>query len=83
MSCRKNYQRYLIMDKDKLKAPVSVLFKGQFQHLLLLACLVSGAIYLAIPPWMARHSLGFLTNPGFITYELAMILSGTANVSLK
>lgn len=37
------------MENDKLKVPIGFLFEGQFQHLLLLACLVPGAIYLASP----------------------------------
>lgn len=37
------------MKNDALNVPTRFLFKGQFQHILLLACLVPGVIYLASP----------------------------------
>lgn len=37
------------MINSDIKTPVSILFEGQFQHILLLACLIPGAVYLAIP----------------------------------
>jgi len=46
------------MENDNLKVPVSFLFKGQFQHILLLACLVPGAIYLASPALDGSSWLG-------------------------
>ena len=47
-----------MVDKDKLKVPVRFLFEGQFQHGLLLACLVPGAIYLALPALDGSSWLG-------------------------
>ena len=44
-----NFSRMMIMDKEKTSIPVKFLFEGQFQHILLLTCLVPGAIYLELP----------------------------------
>ena len=53
------------MDRDKLKVPVSFLFEGQFQHVLLLACLVPGAIYLALPALDGSSWLGISDQTWF------------------
>ena len=45
------------MEED-VKAPVGFLFEGQLQHILLLALLVPGAIYLACPALGGSSWLG-------------------------
>lgn len=62
------------MDKDKLKAPVSFLFEGQFQHLLLLACLVPGAIYLALPALDGSSWLGIPDQSWFYASIILAII---------
>ena len=53
------------MDKGKMSNPVKVLFEGQFQHILLLACLVPGAIYLALPALDGSSWLGISDRTWF------------------
>lgn len=63
-----------IMDRDKLKVPVRFLFEGQFQHMLLLACLVPGAIYLALPAFDESSWLGISDQTWFYaTITLAIV----------
>ena len=61
-----------MVDKDKLKVPVRFLFEGQFQHGLLLACLVPGAIYLALP---ALDGSSWLGIPDHTWFYLSIILA--------
>ena len=61
-----------MVDKDKLKVPVSFLFEGQFQHGLLLACLVPGAIYLALP---ALDGSSWLGIPDQTWFYLSIIVA--------
>lgn len=62
------------MDNDKLKAPVRFLFVGQFQHLLLLACLVPGAIYLALPALDGSSWLGITDQTWFYASIILAII---------
>ena len=39
----------IVMNIQQVKLPTEYIFKGQLQHILLLACLVPGAVYLANP----------------------------------
>ena len=53
------------MENSKLKVPVGFLFKGQFQHILFVACLVPGAIYLASPALDGSSWLGISDQTWF------------------
>lgn len=48
-----------------MKVPVGFLFEGQFQHLLLVACLVPGAVYLASPALDGSSWLGISDQTWF------------------
>lgn len=62
------------MEREKTSIPVRYLFEGQFQHILLLACLVPGAIYLALPALDGSSWLGISDQTWFIaTIILAIV----------
>ena len=67
-----NFSRILTMDREKTNVPVRFLFEGQFQHILLLACLVPGAIYLALP---ALDGSSWLGIPDRIWFYAAIVLA--------
>jgi hypothetical protein len=66
------------MEDGKLKVPVKFLFKGQFQHVLLLACLVPGAIYLASPALDSSAWLGIPERTWFSATILLAIVHQVA-----
>lgn len=53
------------MNTKKDQTPISFLFEGQFQHILLLACLIPGAIYLASPSLNGSTWLGISDQTWF------------------
>ncbi|MCJ7537801.1 MAG: phosphatidylethanolamine N-methyltransferase family protein [Anaerolineales bacterium] len=62
------------MDKEKTSIPVKFLFEGQFQHILLLTCLVPGAIYLALPALDGSSWIGIPDQTWFYaTIVLAIV----------
>ena len=62
------------MENDRLKLPVSYLFEGQFEHVLLLACLVPGAIFLASPALDGSSWLGIPDQTWFFASILTAIV---------
>ncbi len=62
------------MENDRLKLPVSYLFEGQFEHVLLLACLVPGAFYLASPALDGSSWLGIPDQTWFFASILTAIV---------
>lgn len=62
------------MKNDTLNVPTRFLFKGQFQHILLLACLVPGAIYLASPVLDGSTWLGIPDRTWFYATILLAII---------
>src|SRR5512133_3920069 len=68
----------MMIDKDPLKAPLSFLFKGQVQHLLLLACLVPGAFYLALPALDDSSWLGIPDQSWFTASIILAIIHQVA-----
>lgn len=56
--------------QNDIKVPVSFLFVGQLQHIMLLACLIPGAIYLALPALDGSSWLGITDS----TWLYAVIL---------
>jgi hypothetical protein len=56
--------------KNDFKLPAGFLFEGQPQHILLLACILSGALYLALPALDGETWLGIPDT----TWLLALIL---------
>lgn len=54
--------------------PIKFLFEGQFQHLLLLTCLVFGAIYLASPALDGSTWLGVSDQTWFYATLIAVIV---------
>jgi hypothetical protein len=53
------------MFTEKNRLPASYLFEGQFQHLLFLACLLPGAIFLALPALDGSSWLGISDQSWF------------------
>jgi hypothetical protein len=66
------------MDKEKTNIPVKYLFEGQFQHILLLAFLVPGAIYLALPALDDSSWLGISDRSWFFAIIILVILHQVA-----
>jgi hypothetical protein len=66
------------MDKEKTSIPVKFLFEGQFQHILLLTCLVPGAIYLALPALDGSSWLGIPDQTWFYATIVLVIVHQVA-----
>lgn len=60
--------------KKQTKLPATFLFEGQLQHLLLLACLVPGAIYLAQPALDGATWLGIADDQWFYALLVVVIV---------
>lgn len=65
-------------ENNTLKVPVSYLFKGQFQHILLLACLVPGAIFLASPSLDGSSWMGIPDRTWFYASIIVAIVQQVA-----
>jgi protein-S-isoprenylcysteine O-methyltransferase Ste14 len=60
--------------KNDFKLPTSFLFEGQPQHILLLACLLPGAFYLALPALDGATWLGIPDTTWFFALILIVII---------
>jgi protein-S-isoprenylcysteine O-methyltransferase Ste14 len=60
--------------KNQTKIPATFLFEGQLQHLLLLACLIPGAIHLAQPAMDGSSWLGITDEQWFYALMIGVIV---------
>ena len=62
------------MMQNDMKLPVRFLFVGQLQHIMLLGCLIPGAIYLALPALDGSFWLGITDSTWFYAIILLVIV---------
>ena len=60
--------------QNDMKLPVRFLFVGQLQHIMLLGCLIPGAIYLALPALDGSSWLGITDSTWFYAIILLVIV---------